>query len=377
MGIIGAIVRTVAPALLALRGASLLPSQRRALRDLAQCRTPALGGHVYTCTTCQHSEYVYHSCRNRLCPQCQHRRGEQWVQAQRDRLLPCSYYLLTFTPPEPLRSVAWQHQRIVYDALMRSAAESTQKLLADPRHLGAAPGMISVLHTWTRDLRYHPHVHLLVTAGGLSPDGAAWREPARPRFLVPGRALSAIFRAKMRDALASDGLTSLVSRRVWRSPWVVHVQHAGDGARALDYLGRYLFRTAIAESRIEACSEGKVRFRYQDQKTRIVKRCTLSALAFTERLLQHVLPRGFTRVRHYGLLSASSREKRERARAMIEKKAAGPCSPEPADLVIPEPESEPPSASLPCRHCAAGRMLITQVLPRPARPGRIPQRAPP
>jgi hypothetical protein len=377
MGIIGAIFRTVGPALLALRGSSLLPSQRRALRDLAECRTPALGGHVYTCTSPRRSEYVDHSCRSRLCPQCQHGRGEAWVATQRDRLLPRGYDLLTFTLPEPLRPVAWQHQRTVYDALMRTAAESVQKLLADPRHLGGAPGMISVLHTWTRDLRYHPHVHLRVTAGGLSPDGTAWREPAHSRFLVPGRALSRVFRGKMRDALARKALTAVVPRRVWRSPWVVHVQHAGDGERAVEYLGRYLFRSAIAESRVESFSQGDVRFRYQDQKTRVVKRCTLSALDSVQRLLQHVLPRGFTKVRHYGCFSASSREKRERARQRIEAGSTAPRGAAGTDVVLPEPEALPPSGSLPCRQCMVGRMVVTQVLPRPSRPQGSPPRGPP
>jgi hypothetical protein len=376
VGILGEISRKAGPALLDELGASILPSQRRALHDFAACRTPALGGHVYTCTSCHRIEYSYHSCRNRHCPQCQHGRGEAWIAAQRDRILPCDYYLLTFTLPALLRDTAWQHQRIVYDALMRAAAEATQKLLLDPRYLGAVPGMISVLHTWTRDLRYHPHVHMLVTAGGLSPDGTAWHAPARSRFLVPGRVLSAVFRGKMRDHLAREGLTATLPRRVWRSDWVVHVKHAGDGHRVIDYLGRYLFRAPIPESRIESFRDGRVTFRYQDHKTRVMKRCTLRDTSFLQRLLQHVLPRGFTRVRHYGCLSASSRERRERARALIERT---PPIPRASVTEVTEPPALDPAevpASRPCPHCDGGRMIITDRLRREPRTRRVP-RGPP
>jgi hypothetical protein len=182
-------------------GDRMLPSHLRALRDIEQCRTPALGGHLYLCDDCQHTEYAYHSCRNRHCPTCQGDRSQRWAEAQKKRFLTGDYFLLTFTVPESLRALARSHQREVYDLLLRCAAQSIQKLAQDPCHLGGQPGMIGVLHTWTRDLRYHPHAHFLVTAGGLTPDGLGWRMPKNPRFLLPGRMLSPIFRAKLRDAL--------------------------------------------------------------------------------------------------------------------------------------------------------------------------------
>ena len=217
------IVRAVGPAYAHAYAGALLPSQRRALDDIVQCRTPALGGSLYQCDDCRALEYRYHSCRNRHCPKCQEDRAQCWLARVQQRLLPCDHYLLTFTLPHQLRAVARAHQRVVYAALLREAAAAGQTLADDRRWVGGTVGILAVLHTWSRTLEYHPHAHLLVTAGGLAADGQAWLRPAHPRFLVPGYALSTLFRARMRTALARAGLEHEVDPRVWRRRWTVHV----------------------------------------------------------------------------------------------------------------------------------------------------------
>jgi len=298
-------------------GARMLPSHQRAMSDIELCRTAALGGHLTTCDRCGESGYSYHSCRNRHCPKCLHDRTERWLSSWRGRLLPCAYFLLTFTLPQELRSVVRAHQKLAYGALMQSAAGSLQKLVADPRYLGARPGMITVLHTWTRDMRYHPHVHLLVTAGGLDHAGGAWTASRNPAFLVPCRALSVIFRAKMRDALGKADLLGGIPSKTWRHKWVVHCQHAGTGEKVLEYLGRYMHRVAIANSRLEQFDGQHVVFRYRDNRSGKIKRCRLEAMEFVRRFLQHVLPRRFVKVRSYGLYATASRLALQKARCML------------------------------------------------------------
>lgn len=198
-------------------GDRLLPSQARVLRDLAGCRTAYFGGALTRCDHCDAQVYRYHSCRNRHCPTCHHDRTERWLETQRAQLLPCPYYLVTFTLPSSLRALAFARQRVVYGVLRRSAAAALQRLAADPRYVGARLGCLAVLHTWTRAMLYHPHVHLLVTAGGRSPDGTQWIAPKNPAFLVPVQALSVIFRAKMCAGLRRAGLL-VVLRPAWRAP---------------------------------------------------------------------------------------------------------------------------------------------------------------
>jgi hypothetical protein len=269
-----------------------LPSQRRALQAILQCRTAALGGQVYGCEQCGALQYSYHSCGNRHCPKCPGQQTEPWLEQQRARLLPVPYYLLTFTLPAPLRALARSHQKLVYGWLLKAAAASIQKLCADPRWLGAQPSLMGVLPTWTRALLYHPHAHFLVSAGGLSLDGQRWQPAQNPKFLLPVRALSLIFRAQMRDGLKAAGVWQQVPTSVWKQPWVVQAQPAGSGQKVLDYLGRYVFRIAISQSRLERLEAGQVTFRYRDNRTQQIKRLQLPVQEFVRRFLQHVLPKG-------------------------------------------------------------------------------------
>ena len=344
-------------------GDRLLPSQARVLRDLAACRTAACGGQVTQCDHCERQVYRYHSCGNRHCPKCHGRQTERWLDQQRPWLVPCPYYLATFTMPRALRALAFAHQRVVYGVLMRSAAAALQHLAADPRYVGVRLGCLAVLHTWTRAMHYHPHVHLLVTAGGLSADGAQWVPPKHPAFLVPVQALSIIFRAKVYDGLRRAGLLDPVPPAVWTTPWVVHVQHAGRGQQVLDYLGRYVFRVAISNSRLEQVADGHVTFRYRDNRTQEERRVTLTGIEFLGRFLQHVLPRGCAKVRYYGLWSATRRADLERARDLLSA---------PSRLAAPpQPGSEPAASPLPCDlprcpHCQQGHLIVIAVL-RPQR----------
>jgi len=330
--------------------------QKKALRDIERCRTPFLGGHVHQCGHCAQKVYSYHSCRNRSCPKCHRDQTERWIGKQRQRLLPCPYYLITFTLPAALRPLARSHPRRVYTLLMKAAGEALQKLAADPRFLGARVGALAVLHTWTRAMLYHPHVHMLVTAGGLSADGNHWVEPKSPKFFVPVRALSVIFRARMAAALQKAGLLQDVSSDVWKKPWVVHCQHAGSGEKVLDYLGRYVFRIALTNNRLERIQDGMVTFRYRDNRTHRIQHCTISGLEFLQRFLQHVLPRGCTKVRYYGIFSPHCHAKLQKARSRIQ----------PSSTLRPESSDSASSSTPPrrCPHCRIGALVLIGTLQR-------------
>ncbi|MBL9205378.1 MAG: transposase [Opitutaceae bacterium] len=339
---------------------TLLPSQERALSDIQNCRTEFFGGHVAQCDHCGHLRYAYHSCRNRHCHKCHGEQAEDWLERQRSLLFPVPHFLVTFTLPAELRQLAFGHQKDVYGALLRGTAASVLKLGADPRCLGATPTVLAVLHTWTRAMLYHPDAHLLVIAGGLVPGGHRWMATRNTAFLVPVRARSVIFRAKMRDALKVLGLQDQVSAQVWRKPWVVHCQHAGSGSKVLEYLARYVFRVAIANSRIEALDHGRVTFRFRDNHTQQIHHVCLSADEFILRFLHHVLPMGFPKVRHYGLARSASGPDREHARRLL---------PEPVNSTAPDTPSphavttDSAVESLPmCPLCHLGHLHVIRTL---------------
>src|SRR2546421_1056804 len=208
-------------------GRAMLPSHRRAMQDIEQCRTAVLGGQVYFCNQCQEQRYSYHSCQNRHCPKCGNEQANDWLQAQQNLLLPINYFLVTFTLPQELRAVARSNQKLIYNLLFRASSAALLKLAQEPRFVGGRIGMVGVLHTWTRQLLYHPHVHYIVTGGGLT-DGGRWRS-SRKDFLVPVKALSPIIRAKFRDALKQTELFAQAPAQVWQKDWVVHSEPVGSG----------------------------------------------------------------------------------------------------------------------------------------------------
>lgn len=342
-------------------GARMPPSQREAMWAIEHCRTESLGGHVYRCDRCEEEQYSYHSCRNRHCPKCQNEAGQQWLSRQEHLLLPVPYFMLTFTLPAGLRQLARRHQKRIYHLLFQASAAAAQKLARDPRFVGGQIGMVGVLHTWARDLTYHPHVHYLVPGGGLSADGRRWLSASK-EFLMPVEALSLIFRAKFRDALRQTDLFDQVPTAIWQQDWVVHCQSVGNGAAALKYLAPYIFRVAISNNRIVKLENDQVTFRYQEAKTNETKYCTLAAEAFIRRFLQHVLPKGFMKVRYYGFLSAGNRGRLKKARNLL-----GACRPsQPRD----DRETEPvlTERSFRCPQCGQAMQRVQTIRAKPQRP---------
>jgi hypothetical protein len=305
------IFRQYAPAYEAAFAGRILPSHRQAIGAIIRCRTPALGGHVYQCEACAQTTYSYHSCRNRHCPQCQGDKAAHWLARQQEILLPTPYFMLTFTLPAELRVLARSQQRLVYNLLFRASAQATQQLAQNPRFLGGAVGMVGVLHTWGRDLAYHPHVHYLLPAGAW--DGQIWRRNRQKRFLLPVKALSRIFCAKFRDGLRATPYFSQIPTAAWRKPWVAHCQPVGAGQRALAYLAPYIFRVAITNRRLVSVNnagdggEPTVTFRYRPSGSRQWRLSTVTVMEFMRRFLQHVLPKGFVKVRYYGFFSPGQR----------------------------------------------------------------------
>jgi hypothetical protein len=299
------ILRLHGPEYLAKYQDRLLPSHKRAIQDICACRTEAMGGHVYRCPQCLHEHYRYHSCKNRHCPKCQNDHVDRWIDQQQERLLPVPYFMATFTLPEGLRRLARRHQRVMYDLLFQASQYALQKVAADPKYVGGILGMIGILQTWTRDLRYHPHVHYLIPGGGVTPT-SEWRA-ARCNYLLPEKPLAQIFRAKLRDLLKRSGLFDQVPPAIWQQGWVVDIIPVGSGEEAIKYLAPYIFRVAISNRNILALKDGNVTFRYRDAKTESAVSVTLAAEQFIHRFLQHVLPRGFQKVRTYGLLHPSQR----------------------------------------------------------------------
>lgn len=292
----------------------LLPSHRQAMWAIEHCRTERLGGQVYGCPNCQEFQYSYHSCRNRHCPKCQHEQTQNWLKVQQELLLPVPYFFLTFTMPAELRNLVRSNQKALYSLLFQASAEAAQILARDPRYIGGQIGLVGVLHTWTRNLIYHPHVHYLVPGGGLHSDGQTWL-PARQGFFLPVRALSKLFRATFRRQLQNLKLFDKVPAKVWTQEWVVHCKPVADGQAALKYLAPYIHRVAISNRRLlsfdhrGSMQSSQVSFQYRTSDTGQPKICTLSVEQFFQRFLQHVLPHAFVKVRYYGFFGASVRRR--------------------------------------------------------------------
>lgn len=307
------IFHTFGPAYRQKYAAKLLPSHGQAMRAIECCRTESLGGQVYSCPTCGEVRYSYHSCRNRHCPKCQHQQTQEWLAFQQELLLPVPYFLLTFTLPAELRQLASSNQKLVYNLLFQASAQAAQRLAKDPRLVGGQIGLIGVLHTWTRNLLFHPHVHYLAPGGGLEADGFTWHL-ARKRFFLPVKALSKLFRAAFQHALNNTPLYPNVPAKVWRKKWVVHCKPVGNGQAALKYLAPYIHRVALSNRRLLSLSQGsletaQVAFLYRASGTGQLKRCSLSAEKFIQRFLQHVLPRGFVKVRYFGFFGSTCRKR--------------------------------------------------------------------
>jgi hypothetical protein len=320
------IVRTHGEEFRRANARTLSTAQKRVLRAIERCRTAALGGHVEACDRCSHQRIAYNSCGNRHCPKCQSLARAKWLDKRQTELLPVEYFHVVFTVPEPLAALALQNKRLLYGILFRAAAESLQSIAADPKRLGARIGFFAILHTWGQTLTHHPHVHCVVPGGGLTPDGRSWVR-CRPKFFLPVRVLSRRFRTlylqylerayrigKLQffgelHCLKQQAAFALFLRRLRRTEWVVYAKPPfGGPERVLDYLGRYTHRVAISNHRLKTLHGGQVTFTYKDYKQpERPKAMTLSAVEFLRRLLLHVLPDGFQRIRYYGFIANRQR----------------------------------------------------------------------
>ena len=301
------------------RSHALTAEQRKAMRDIVTCRTPVLGGHLDVCPDCGFNRPAYNSCRNRHCPKCQALKQAAWIEARRRRTLPTHYFHVVFTVPHEINALALRNPVRFYDVLFAAVSETLLELGEDPARLGALLGATAVLHTWTRSLAYHPHIHCIVTGGGLAPDAATWIS-ARRRFLFPVRVMAALFRGKVLAALAqarAQGLLTFAGScvhladdaafaqwkdRLYTKRWVVYAKTPFAGPKQVfNYLGRYTHRVGISNHRLLSVDDRTVRFATRGPAT-----CSLHPVDFIARFLLHVLPSNFVKIRHYGLLAPSN-----------------------------------------------------------------------
>lgn len=306
------VLRHFGPAYLAKYQDRMSLDQIKTLRALSQCRTPGAGSVVFRCRQCAALHQVPKSCGNRHCPTCQGAKAKGWLEEQQARLLPCAYFMLTFTVPEEFRSFMRSHPRECYRALFEAAYQSLVKLAKDPKFIGSGNlGMTGVLHTWGRDLSYHPHLHFIVPGGAISESGTEWLS-SRSDFFLPVFALSKLFRAKFKTLMQRCGLLDQIDRVVWTKGWNVNCRAVGDGRQSLRYLAPYVFRVAIGNHRIKevkchADGTGSVTFMVKPSGQRRYRPMTVTAEEFIRRFLQHVLPTGFQKVRHFGFMHKRSK----------------------------------------------------------------------
>jgi len=386
------IFRQVGPSYREDHATALSRGQRRVMSAIEQCRTAALGGHLEQCDSCGHQRIAFNSCRNRHCPKCQSLVRAQWLEDRQTELLPVEYFHVVFTVPQEIAAIAYQNKTVVYDILFRATAETLRTIAGDAKHLGAEIGFIAILHTWGQNLLHHPHLHCVVPGGGIAPNGERWIS-CRPGFFLPVRVLSRLFRrlfiAQLQLAFDHGELqffNSLEALRnrvafakylapVSRAKWVVYAKPPFGGPKqVLEYLGRYTHRVAISNNRLREFSDGAVTFAWKDYRHESRnKTMRLDAHEFIRRFLLHVLPSGFQRIRHYGLLANRYREiKLNQCRDLLAT---------PAPVVVPldtedyrDRYQRLTGVSLrDCPHCGHGQMVRIETF----LPGTLPRGPPP
>ena len=386
---LGSLFRTYGPAYRQKYQSRIPRRHLKAMHDIEACRTPVLGGQIFTCDTCHQPHFVYHSCRNRHCPLCQGMPMLEWVEKRKRDLLPIPYFHVVFTLPEQLQTLALKNQTVVYNILFKAASQTLKTLAADPKYLGAQIGFIGVLHTWTQTMAYHPHIHCIVTGGGLSLNGQKWIS-AKDDFFIPVRVLSRLFRGKFlaflkqahqdqtltlsKPQLSSDTDFKKLIDSLYRREWVVYCKPPfGSAKHVLEYLGRYTQRIAISNSRILDVQNDRVYFTYRDRKNGDqVTTMSLPIFEFFRRFLTHVLPKDFVKIRHFGLLANRNR-----------KTALAICRKQLCLAPVTQTESTPPRSwqervyqltgkdPMCCPHCNKGRLIFKATMPPD------PERAPP
>ena len=355
MGIVQSLFCTHAPQYLERFGQTMPGAHKKVIAAIMRCRSQDNGATVYQCAACGELHVVQRCCGNRHCPGCQQHKTRQWLDWQLKRQLPGHHFMLTFTVPEALRAFIRSHQSIGYGALFEASSDAIKKLVPDPKYIGAdTPGFFGVLHTWGRQLHYHPHIHYLVPGGAHSSKDRQWH-PSSPSFYLPVRALSRIYRAKFRDAIQREGLLAQIPPEVWSIDWNVNCQAVGSGEASLAYLSRYVFKVAISEQRIVRIDDANVIFQYRKPHSNRIRTMALPIMEFMRRFLQHVLPTGFMKVRYYGFLSPSCAVPIEEVKARIEMAQGFAAR-------APEIEIEAPPPML-CRHCGGALQLCRVILP--------------
>lgn len=366
MGAINDIFRSFGPEYIR-RFPNMPGNHRKALNAMSACRSGALGHIFYLCDHCGQTHVFGRSCGNRHCPQCQQHKTREWLAAQLDKQLPCPYFMLTWTVPEEIRPFIRANQKIAYTALFNAAATALRTLARDERFIGAdTPGFTAVLHTWGNQMQYHPHLHFIVPAGGLSKDRKTWL-PSGNKFYLPVRALSPIYRACFKKAMADLGLLDRIDPAVWAKDWNVNCQAMPHGRNALKYLARYVYRVAISDSRIVKVADGKITFSYKKSGSNRPRKMTLDAMEFIRRFLQHVLPTGFMKVRHYGFLSANCAVTIVKVRLLIIAALEERFSLD--DLLPPRKET---IACSTCSICGGPLRYLYSVIPWATQPARVP-----
>jgi hypothetical protein len=351
----------------------LTAAHYKAARAVMACRTAALGGQVHQCGECvDERRYVYHSCNHRACPKCGGRGQKEWAAAQEAKLLArVPYFMLTFTIPEELRAFAYQEQRWFYDAMFKAAAGTLMDFSLDEKHLGGTPGFTSVLHTWTRQMQHHPHLHVIIPGIALSADGLRVHRAKGRKYLFPIKALAAAFRHRLdkailaRDTAGHTRQHTQIDPQVWRMDWIIDARAVGRGVTALRYLARYVKKTAISGQRLLGHdAQGNVRLNCQDSTTGKWRVIHLTPDEFLRRWCLHVLPKGLVRVRHHGLHSAAAKNKWQRLHHILGTRPV----PKPAPLVPPKPK---------CPCCGGDMILLRVIPPLPRAWLTLPARAPP
>jgi len=351
-------------------------AQLKVMRAIESCRTAALGGHVARCEDCAHTVIAYNSCRNRHCPKCQGAAARTWMEERESELLPVPYFHIVFTLPSAIGDIAYQNKAVIYDLLFKASAETMLTIAADPKHLGARIAITSVLHTWGSAMTHHPHVHMIVPGGGLSPNRSRWIA-TKPNFFLPVLVLSRLFRRLMLEKLAAAHIAGkltffgehahLADERAFatfltplkRTRWFVYAKRPFAGPKAvLAYLARYTHRVAISNSRLIAADQTSVTFKVKDYRVEGPGRTTTMTLApheFIRRFLSHVLPKGFHRIRHYGLFAGGARDRNIALARQLLDTAAGTAT-DPEDEATADDASQAALAS-PCP-CCGGRMIV-------------------
>lgn len=376
---LGDVIRRFGPALLAHGGVGVSPAQRAVLDTLGRCHTAVLGGHLYRCDACGDEVPAYNGCGNRHCPSCLGHKSAQWLRDRAEELLPVPYFHVVFTVPTEVAALGLGNKKVVYQILLRAASETLLEVAANPEHLGADIGFLAILHTWTQTLLHHPHVHCIVPAGGLSADGSRW-VPSRDNYFLPVRVLSSLFRGKFLDLLqrakqsgelrfggatsdlsTADGFAAFLKSQRERS-WVVYAKAPfGSPEQVLKYLARYTHRVAISDRRIQSMDEHGVTFRYRDNGGGGQRSMTLDGPEFLRRFLLHVLPKGFVRIRYFGLLANRHRAQNlERCRTLL--RDATPTRSVPSATKSANSRATDAIERNRCTHCGIGLLQMLSTL---------------